>query len=186
MLNRFKKKIVLVSILTLSLTLFSACSKEESKKEVDKDSSVKSISTEDLQKNIKDESWIVVDTRLNDAYNGWKLEGVKRGGHITGAVDFSANWLNVDSKTKDKTLDEALKTKGINSDKNIVLYDANGKDALSVADFLTKKGYKNLYTYNVKEWAEDESLPMEKYEDYKMIVPASVVKDILDGKRPET
>ena len=110
----------------------------------------------------------------------------ERGGHIKGAVDFSANWLTVDSKDKEKTLDKALETKGIEKDKNIVLYDANGKDAKEVANYLSEKGYKNLYTYNVADWAKDESLPMESYENYEMIVPATIVNDILDGNKPET
>ena len=66
-----------------------------------------------------------------------------------------------------------------------MLYDANGKDAKEVANYLSEKGYKNLYTYNVADWAKDESLPMESYENYEMIVPATIVNDILDGKKPE-
>ena len=142
--------------------------------------------SKELQDKLSDDSWVVVDTRINDAFNGWKLDEVERGGHIKGAVDFSANWLTVDSKDKEKTLDKALETKGIEKDKNIVLYDANGKDAKEVANYLSEKGYKNLYTYNVADWAKDESLPMESYENYEMIVPATIVNDILDGNKPET
>ena len=108
---------------------------------------LKAISTEVLQEKVQDNAWVIVDTRLNDAYNGWKLDGVKRGGHIKGAVDFSANWLSVYLDRKDEVLEQALKTKRIDLDKNIVLYDANGKDALVVADYLSKKGYKYLYKY---------------------------------------
>lgn len=147
---------------------------------------LESISTEVLQEKVQDKSWIVIDTRLNDAYNGWKLDGVKRGGHIKGAVDFSANWLSVYSDKKDKVLEQALRTKGIDLNKNIVLYDANGKDALLVADYLFKKGYKYLYKYDIKQWAENENLPMERYKNYQMIVPASIIKKILDGGIPET
>ena len=38
-----------------------------------------------------------------------------------------------------------------------MLYDANGKDAKEVANYLSEKGYKNLYTYNVADWAKDEA-----------------------------
>ena len=147
---------------------------------------LKAISTEVLQEKVQDNAWVIVDTRLNDAYNGWKLDGVKRGGHIKGAVDFSANWLSVYSDRKDEVLEQALKTKRIDLDKNIVLYDANGKDALVVADYLSKKGYKYLYKYDIKQWADNENLPMERYKNYQMIVPAFIIKDILDGKIPET
>ena len=180
MSNKFYKIIVTSLLLTLTTTL-SACSKEEVN-----NIETKAISTKELQSKLDDNSWVIVDTRINDAYNGWKLDGVKRGGHIEGAVDFSSNWLDVDNKDKEKILDEALQTKKIDKDKNIVLYDANGKDSEKVATYLSSKGYKNIYTYDVKEWANDDSLPMKQYDNYEMIVPAVVVKDLLDGKTPET
>lgn len=185
MIKKLSKKASLLSALVLTMALFGGCSNEKENKEV-ADIEVKTIATKELQDKLSDDSWVVVDTRINDAFNGWKLDEVKRGGHIKGAVDFSANWLTVDSKDKEKTLDKALETKGIEKDKNIVLYDANGKDAKEVANYLSEKGYKNLYTYNVADWAKDESLPMESYENYEMIVPATIVNDILDGKKPET
>ena len=177
-------------MMIMILAVFTvACSSktDEKVKESDKTSdTVSTITTEDLKKNLNDDSWIIVDTRINDAFNGWKLDGAARGGHIEGAVDFSANWLKVDVKGKEKSLKEALETKGISPDKNIVLYDTNGTDAKEVAKYLSEKGYKNLYTYDVKQWAEDESLPMVQYKNYQKIVPASVVKDAIDGKTPET
>lgn len=185
MIKKLSKKASLLSVLVLTMALFAGCSNEKENQKV-ADIEVKTIATKELQDKLSDDSWVVVDTRINDAFNGWKLDEVERGGHIKGAVDFSANWLTVDSKDKEKTLDKALETKGIEKDKNIVLYDANGKDAKEVANYLSEKGYKNLYTYNVADWAKDESLPMESYENYEMIVPATIVNDILDGKKPET
>ena len=185
MIKKLSKKASLLSALVLTMALFAGCSNEKENQKV-ADIEVKTIATKELQDKLSDDSWVVVDTRINDAFNGWKLDEVERGGHIKGAVDFSANWLTVDSKANEKTLDKALETKGIEKDKNIVLYDANGKDAKEVANYLSEKGYKNLYTYNVADWAKDESLPMESYENYEMIVPATIVNDILDGKKPET
>ena len=185
MIKKLSKKASLLSALVLTMALFAGCSNEKENQKV-ADIEVKTIATKELQDKLSDDSWVVVDTRINDAFNGWKLDEVERGGHIKGAVDFSANWLTVDSKDKEKTLDKALETKGIEKDKNIVLYDANGKDAKEVANYLSEKGYKNLYTYNVADWAKDESLPMESYENYEMIVPATIANDILDGKKPET
>lgn len=185
MIKKLSKKASLLSALVLTMALFAGCSNEKENQKV-ADIEVKTIATKELQDKLSDDSWVVVDTRINDAFNGWKLDEVERGGHIKGAVDFSANWLTVDSKDKEKTLDKVLETKGIEKDKNIVLYDANGKDAKEVANYLSEKGYKNLYTYNVADWAKDESLPMESYENYEMIVPAIIVNDILDGNKPET
>ena len=185
MIKKLSKKASLLSALVLTMALFAGCSNEKENQKVE-DIEVNTIATKELQDKLSDDSWVVVDTRINDAFNGWKLDEVERGGHIKGAVDFSANWLTVDSKDKEKTLDKALETKGIEKDKNIVLYDSNGKDAKEVANYLSEKGYKNLYTYNVADWAKDESLPMESYENYEMIVAATIVNDILDGKKPET
>ena len=185
MIKTLRKKASLLSALVLTVTLFGGCSNEKENNEV-ADIEIKTIATKELQDKLTDDSWVVVDTRINDAFNGWKLDNVERGGHIKGAVDFSANWLTVDADDKEKTLDKALETKGIDKDKNIVLYDANVKDAKSVANYLSEKGYKNLYTYNVADWAKDESLPMESYENYEMLVPATIVNDVLDGEKPET
>lgn len=186
-----KKVLLLSAVILLVMTTFFGCSKKDektSKETTKKTENVQSITTDKVKENQKNKDWVIVDTRQNDAFNGWKLDGVKRGGHIDGAVDFSANWLTVDMKTEDKEkkLSEALKTKGIDTDKNVVLYDANGKDATAVATYLEGKGYKKLYLYDVKEWAKDNGLPMVKYKNYKEIVPAQVVKQLLDGNKAET
>jgi len=129
-------------------------------------------------------NWKIVDCRLSDAFNGWKLDGVRQGGHIPGAADFSANWLKVDIKNREQVLQETLAAKGITREKNIVLYDANGRDAAEVARYLTTQGYGNLYYYDITTWPAEKQL--RKYENYHLIVPAVIVKRILDGTIPET
>ena len=116
MIKKLSKKASLLSALVLTMALFAGCSNEKENQKV-ADIEVKTIATKELQDKLSDDSWVVVDTRINDAFNGWKLDEVERGGHIKGAVDFSANWLTVDSKDKEKTLDKALETKGIEKDK---------------------------------------------------------------------
>lgn len=171
-------------ITTMSLIGCSSSKNTQSDKPKTTESGIKIISTADLKDKLGKSDWVVLDTRENDAFNGWKLDGVKRGGHIEGATDFSAAWLKIEDKTA--RLESDLKTKGITSEKNIVLYDANGKDSNEVANYLTEKGFKNLYVYDVKDWANDENLPMTAYENYEFLVTASWVKDLLDGKKPET
>lgn len=177
------KKLTLGLMAVSTTVTFMACSGNKSN---ETNTSIKSLSTKEVQENLKDNSWIAVDTRLSDSYNGWILYDEARGGHIPNAEDFSANWIKVDAKDKENKLDEALKTKGITTDKNIILYDANGEDSKVVTDYLSKKGYKNLYSYDIKEWASDKDLPLEKYEDYSLIVPAKILKEVIDGNKPET
>lgn len=190
-MRKIQKWPFLLLLVLCFVSLLAACSNNESSKDTKTDNKkngtdVKSISTEDVKSNLNNEDWIIVDTRSNDAYNGWPIDGIKRGGHIEGAVDFSADWLKLKDKQLDKKLQKQLKDKDITKDKNIVVYDANGKDSKEVADYLSKVGFKNIYQYDVKQWAANNELPMESYPNYKMLVPVSWVNDTIkndnDGK----
>ncbi len=177
--------IILMLCSFLALTACSGTNKTTGGEKTDKKSkttTVRTIKTEDLKENLGKEDWVVVDTRSNDAFNGWPLDGVERGGHIKGAVDFAANWLNAEVDKKDEKLKKLLKSKGITADKNVVLYDANGKDAQSVSAYLKNAGYKNIYQYDVKEWAANKDLPVESYPKYEMLVPVSWVNDFIKDK----
>ncbi|WP_025162528.1 rhodanese-like domain-containing protein [Paraclostridium bifermentans] len=185
-MKRSIKLLALMCTLVVSMTMMVGCKDEDVKNNKTSSIETKPISTSELKSKLNEKNWVVVDTRVNDSYNGWILNGEKRGGHIPEATDFAYNWIEVESKDKEKTLDEALKNKGIDKDKNIVLYDANGEDAKKVYKYLSDKGYKNLYIYDINEWANDETLPLEKYKNYEMIVPAKAIKNILDGKKTET
>ena len=188
-MKKITKIIVTTLIGIITAVSFIGCSSSKSVKEDNaskEKSAIKIINTKEVQNNLGKSDWVVVDTRENDAFNGWKLDDVKRGGHIKGATDFSAAWLKVDDKNKSKRLEDALKTKGITKEKNIVLYDANGKDSNEVANYLMQKGFKNIYKYDVKEWAKDESLPMTAYDNYQTLVTAPWIKDLIDGKKPDT
>ena len=182
-----QSKIFLIFFFMIVSLVLTACSdkgetnKEEKSNEETSSAVTQSINIDDLKKNIDKEDWVVVDTRINDAFNGWALDGAERGGHIKGAVDFSVPWLNADVKEKGKKLQDILKDKGITADKNIVLYDANGKDAKKVAQYLSENGFKHLYTFDVKEWAANDELAMESYANYQMIVPAAWVNDVIEN-----
>jgi len=179
MKNTKKRHFVLFGLILLVMLSSIACSNQTTDTSNGKENQTNVITTEELKSKLNDDSWVVVDARINDAYNGWALDGVKRGGHIAGAVDFSANWLKVEAEDKEEVLEEALKTKGISKDKNVVVYDANAKDAQEVMNYLSNQGYENIYQYDVKEWAADEHLPMTKFENYHLVVPAFVPSEIL-------
>lgn len=169
----------LVGLMIISMLVLTGCSNNKDQVDI-KDVETKGITTEEVVSNLEKDDWIIVDTRSNDAYNGWIEDGLKRGGHIKGATDFSSDWINIKADNKEETLDKALETKGITKDKNIVLYDANDKDSKVVASYLSDKGFENIYTYNVTEYANDESLEMQSYDNYEMLVPAWWIKDVID------
>ncbi|MEM8671754.1 MAG: rhodanese-like domain-containing protein [Planctomycetota bacterium] len=144
------------------------------------------LNTSAVSEILNDSKWVVVDTRPSDAYNGWKLNGVRRGGHLPGAIDFPANWLDSDKEDTETILSEALQTKGMTPEHRVLLYSTNQSDLQRVAGFLQKRGFKELHGYNVNQWAMDPEMPLIKYPTFQLIVPAIVVKDLMDGKRPET
>ena len=180
------KKLTLGIVLVSTMGTLMSCSKKDNKETKD-NISIKSLSTEEVKNHLNEDSWIILDTRLSDSYNGWILYDEARGGHIPKAKDFSANWLRVDAKDKEKRLEEALENKGITKDKNIILYDANkGEDSKLVYEYLNNKGYNNIYSYDIKKWALDSSLPLEKYEGYELLVPAKILNEVVLGKKPES
>ena len=50
---------------------------------------LKSLSVDDILKNIHKEDWLLIDTRLPDEYNGWRSDQMTRGGHIPIPLTFA-------------------------------------------------------------------------------------------------
>ena len=170
---------ILCSILAITVFSDSCLTAQDSAPETD-------LSASDVMRVISDEAWVLVDTRATDAYNGWALDGIERGGHIPDAVDFPASWIDIDHKDKSKKLAEALRTKGITRDKHIVLYSTTAHDRHRVGTYLRESGFRQLHYFNLKDWTADSTRPLIRYENFHLLVPASVVKRLLDGQQPET
>ena len=134
-----------------------------------------------------------VDARTADSYAGWALGDDKNGGHLEGAVNISAQWLTCDyssAPAENKSRDEAIKMEiddsGITTESKIVVYDTNNKDADAVAKYLIEKGYKNTKKYNASAEINADGAKLVSYKNYKMNVPAEVVKSISDFKLKDT
>lgn len=154
-----------------------------------------STKTSEVLKYASDKSshTILIDARNADAYSGWALDGAKRGGHLSNAVNFSADWLNADYAENAKGLPAAenLTTKDylnreISANKmtksnSYIVYDTNGKDAKAVAKYLiNKKGFRSVCTYNAKNLINKGNVKTSSYKNYSLYVPASLVKNISD------
>ena len=149
-------------------------------------SQVTSLTTTEVARVLHDDHWVLVDTRPTDAYNGWKLDGISRGGHLPGAVDFPASWLDVDQEDLSKRLAAVRKAKGIAPDRHVVLYATNPRDRDRVATYLRHAGYQNLYAFDFRAWADDQTKPLIRYPNYQLLVPPAIVQQLLDGQLPET
>jgi 3-mercaptopyruvate sulfurtransferase SseA len=143
------------------------------------------ITTEELSSQLGTPGFLVVDIRGTAAYNGWKLAGEARGGHIPGAVNLPASWVRDASGTDIGAL---LETKGIHPDKRIVLYGANEQDRARVARLLGDVGCRGLRTYGagVAAWAADDALPMARLANYQKLVHPQWVYDLVQGLHPTT
>ena len=51
------------------------------------------ITTAELAERLDDPKLTILDVRPIAAYNGWRLDGEARGGHIPGARAFPSAWL---------------------------------------------------------------------------------------------
>lgn len=118
----------------------------------------------------------MIDARPSDNYLGiTPTNGVKRDGHIKGAMSYSWNYsIDKEFMLKDKKKLETLFKEGYNLDKNkeVLVYCTGGLET-SYNYFILSGvlGYKDvkLYDASMKEWGNLEDTPMVqyKYESFK-------------------
>src|ERR1700687_5067159 len=88
-----------------------------------------SIALAELRERLADPDLTIVALRALPAYNGWRLSGAARGGHIPGAVAFPSAWLDsVDAPE----VERLLQAKGILQGHEIVLYGDRPQEALTL------------------------------------------------------
>ncbi len=139
------------------------------------------ISTNQLNKLLNDKNTIVIDIRVADAYNGWKMAHEKRGGHIKGAKSLPVKWANYIDWI------EIVRAKKILPQNKIVIYSYSESDNVKIANLFTKAGYNDVWVYNkfVDEWCENDELPMEFLARYNQLVSADWVEQLISGKNPD-
>ena len=142
------------------------------------------ISAAELRRRLDDPDLTVVDVRPLPAYNGWRLNGEARGGHIPGAVAFPSAWL---SSVDAVEVERLLHSKDIVPSREVVLYGADAEDVRAVKTRLTDLGHASVRTYERgwAEWAADETLPLERLPNYDKLVHTEWLRQVLEGERPE-
>lgn len=139
------------------------------------------INTHQMMRIIQEGKAKIIDVRQVDAYNGWKLRGEKRGGHIPGAKSLDAKWTDYIDWI------EIVRSKGLLENDKLVLYGYDRQEIEKVAKCLKKSGYKNIAVYNgfKEEWSSDPELPMEQLARYRNLVPPQWVKAVMEGRETE-
>lgn len=137
------------------------------------------ISTNELQLFLNSNQGVIIDVRPVDAYNGWKLQNEKRGGHIPGARSLPVKWTHYIDWI------EIVRSKEILPEHNIVLYGYNRKETEKVVQTFNNAGYYKLriYLHFIDEWSVNPVLPVDFLPKYKHLVYAEWVSDVISGKR---
>ncbi|MDZ7831580.1 MAG: rhodanese-like domain-containing protein [Desulfobacterales bacterium] len=140
---------------------------------------LREISTEELVSRSRNNAKII-DVRPVEAYNGWKLAGASRGGHIRGAKSLPAKWADYMDWI------EIVRQKEIKPDDELIVYGNSLQDSRPVAELFVRAGYPNvsLYPHFPEEWAVNDGLPMEKLANYKHLVSAEWGNDLISGRTP--
>jgi thiosulfate/3-mercaptopyruvate sulfurtransferase len=139
------------------------------------------ISTLALLKSFEDPKLKLVDIRPADAYNGWKMRGESRGGHIRRARSLPAAWAEYIDWT------EIVRSKGLNPEDYLVIYGYDRENILKVARQFIRSGYRSVRVYYdfVEEWSANDDLPLDRLHRYRNLVPAEWLNSLISRSRAD-
>jgi len=142
------------------------------------------ISTDELRDRLGDPDLTIVDLRPTAAFNGWRLRGEARGGHIPGAVAFPSAWLASEDEAE---IERQLAARGVVAERSIVLYAYNATDVADLAARLATQGFGDVRVFEDgwTAWAADAELPIERLSNYDKLVHTEWLRQLLDGGQPE-
>jgi 3-mercaptopyruvate sulfurtransferase SseA len=140
------------------------------------------LTTGELRGLLQRDAVQLVDVRPIDAYNGWRLHGEARGGHIAGARALPFKWSAY--------LDwiEIVRSKGLRPDAPLVVYGHDAGATEAVAALFRRAGYDDVRVYHafIEEWCTDAKLPMTRMARYARLVPPEWVHRLgTTGSAPE-
>lgn len=122
----------------------------------------------------------IIDIRQADAFNGWPMQGERRGGHIKNAASLPLKWTNYIDWI------EVVRHKGILPENSIIIYGYSRDDAEKAARRFLSSGYKDIRIYNhfKDEWSADESFPMVRMPNFRHLVYPGWVQALSSGSKP--
>lgn len=152
-----------------------------------------SMDKEEIRDRLEDSDFVVVDTRVNAEYMGWKLYGETRGGHIPGAVQLPyESYYNSDKTILSyDDLKAMLDANGVTADKEVAAYCTAGIRSGFFYFLGRLMGFNRIANYDGSMWdwsaADEEDYPMETVANYKALVPPSWLDTLIKGENtPET
>ena len=121
----------------------------------------------ELRRVLENSKSTIIDLRDSNSFNGWKLNGEVLEGHIKGALNISANWIDKESL--------------LISEENIVIL-CYSKDEELTKGFEIFKDMKNLDYFDMRELTLEDKDLVEYYKNYKLLVPPEFLIENKDVK----
>lgn len=145
----------------------------------------RSIDIPELHGRLGEPGLAIVDLRPLAAYNGWRLAGEPRGGHIPGAVSFPARWLG---SFDDAEVERLLAAKGVTDSSSVVLYGSAGEDVEALAERLDARGTADVRVLRDgwAAWSADPALPVDRLPNHQQLVHVEWLRELLAGGQPES
>ncbi|MFW6040176.1 MAG: rhodanese-like domain-containing protein [Gemmatimonadota bacterium] len=138
-------------------------------------------STERLARRAADPDQVVIDARPAAAYNGWRLSGEPRGGHIPGARSLPVRWT--------RYLDwiEVVERKGLEPERPVTVYGYTMDEARGLAERLERLGFREVDVYAdfLDEWVADPDRPLARLERHRRLVHPDWLHGLMRGRRVE-
>lgn len=146
------------------------------------DLKITELSTSDVFERLSLPNVKLIDIRPVEAYNGWRLSGESRGGHIINAKSLPFKWL--------RYLDwlDIVHSKSIETTDELIIYGYNTNETQTVAEHFWRAGYHTIHIYNffVQEWSSNPQLPLATLSRFKQLVSARWLNTLLShGYAPE-
>jgi len=151
---------------------------------IDQSRPTPTITARELARRLAGDDLLVVDVRPLAAYNGWRLDGESRGGHVPGATAFPVTWLD---QLDDADLRTTLADKGLLVEAAVVVYGRGADDARRFAERLAALGHAGVTVLEGgwAAWADDATLPVETLPRFERLVHTDWLRAVLAGTRPE-
>jgi thiosulfate/3-mercaptopyruvate sulfurtransferase len=126
----------------------------------------------------------IIDARPLAAYNGWRLRGEPRGGHIPGAGALPAEWL---ARLDDEDLRVLADAHDLTPGTTTVVYGYDDSDVGDLVGRLASIGISGIRRLEPgwPGWSSDGDHPVEELAGYRQLVHPAWLREVLDGGRPE-
>ena len=142
------------------------------------------LTTSEILVQLSNPDVVLLDVRPIAAFNGWKLQGELRGGHIPGATSFPVSWMGSLSGDGQRAL---LAAKGIKAGKKVIIYGYQSEESQVMIGLLKGLGFVEVLVYEdrLAEWAAEATLPMSQLTNYRQLVHAAWLYQLISGEQPE-